>query len=50
MTVAWETAGHRIVPGLETVYPAVVASVAALVIGSLVTSPPRAEQLRDLSR
>jgi Na+/proline symporter len=49
VTVAWETAGQRIVPGLETVYPAVAASVAALVIGSLVTPPPRAEQLRGLS-
>jgi hypothetical protein len=49
VTVLWETAGHRVVPGLETVYPAVAASVAALVIGSLVTPPPRAGQLRDLS-
>jgi Na+/proline symporter len=50
VTVLWETAGGRIVPGLETVYPALAASLAALVIGSLLTPPPPAERLRDLSR
>jgi Na+/proline symporter len=50
VTVAWETFGQRIVPGLETVYPAIAASVAALVAGSLLTAPPGPERFRGLGR
>lgn len=45
VTIVWETAGHRLVPGLETVYPALAASVAALVIGSLLSPPGDAREL-----
>ena len=39
VTLLWETFGDRVIPGVETVYPAVLASVAALVVGSLLTRP-----------
>jgi Na+/proline symporter len=41
VTVGWETFGGRILPGVETVYPALALSVAALVTGSLATSARR---------
>jgi Na+/proline symporter len=37
VTIGWETWGDRIYPGIETVYPALVFSVTALVVGSLAT-------------
>jgi Na+/proline symporter len=46
VTIGWETWGGRIVPGLETVYPALLGSVLALVVGSLLTRPdPRGRDL-----
>lgn len=41
VTIGWETFGGRILPGVETVYPAAALSVAALVVGSLLTPAPR---------
>lgn len=40
VTIGWELVGKRSFPAVDTVYPALAASVGALVIGSLVTSPP----------
>jgi len=39
VTLAWETFGDAILPGIPTVYPALLLSVAALLVGSW-TSPP----------
>ena len=42
----WETFGERLLPGVPTVYPALALSVAALVVGSLVTPAPPPEAVR----
>jgi Na+/proline symporter len=47
VTIVWETWGARIVPGLETVYPALTLSVAALVIGSFLTPAPQGPSRLD---
>ena len=39
-TILWETWGDRVLPGVATVYPALLVSVTALIGGSLLSSPP----------
>lgn len=50
VTLVWETWGQRIVPGIETVYPALALSVTALVVGSLMTPAPSNETWESRSR
>jgi Na+/proline symporter len=38
-TILWETWGDRVLPGVATVYPALIVSVTALIGGSLLSSP-----------
>ncbi len=40
VTIGWETLGKRAFPAIDTVYPALIASVGALVLVSLLTRPP----------
>jgi SSS family solute:Na+ symporter len=38
-TILWETWGDRVLPGIATVYPALLVSVTALIGGSLLSAP-----------